>query len=102
MRSPDRGRVQAGVVALRLEIHLPSEADGLDEAIAERALQALFSEAPLRRERIRLRVAQGQVTLSGSVETGAERQSIERLVGGIDGVASINSLITVERHGRTT
>jgi hypothetical protein len=43
--------MRAGVIALRLEVHLSSEADGSDEAIVERALQALFSEAPLQRQR---------------------------------------------------
>lgn len=86
----------------RLEVHLPPEADGSDEAIVERALRALFSAAPFRREQILLRIAQGRVTLSGTVGTGEERATIERLMGQVDGVVSIDSQITVERHGRTT
>lgn len=86
----------------RLEVHLPPEADGSDEAIAERALRALFSEAPLRRERVLLRIARGRVTLSGTVGTGEERAEIERLVAGVEGVAGVVNQVAVERHGRTT
>jgi len=93
--------MEANVMTPRLAVHLPSEADGSDEAIAERALQALFSGAPLRRERIRLRIAQGRVTLSGTVGTNEERVAIERLVAGVEGVADIVNLVAVERHGRT-
>ncbi|MBX6741352.1 MAG: BON domain-containing protein [Acetobacteraceae bacterium] len=99
---PGRGRMQAGAVAPRLEVRLPAEADGSDEAIAERALQALFSAAPLRRERILMRIARGRITLSGSVGTEAERAAAERLVAGVEGVAEVTNLVAVERHGRTT
>jgi osmotically-inducible protein OsmY len=94
--------MEDGVMTPRLEVHLPSEADGSDEAIAERALQALFSGAPLRRERIRLRIARGRVTLSGTVGTNEEPVEIERLVAGIEGVADIVNQVVVERHGHTT
>ena len=85
----------------RLEVHLPPEADGSDEAIVERALRVLFSVAPFRRERILLRIAQGRVTLSGTVGTDEERAAIERLVAGVEGVADVANQIAVERHGRT-
>src|SRR4051794_24925307 len=61
--------MEANVMTPRPEVDLPSEADVSDEAIAERALQALFSAAPLQRERIAVRIAQGRVTLSGTVGT---------------------------------
>jgi osmotically-inducible protein OsmY len=96
------GRTQAGAAVPRLEVRLPPEAEEADEAIAERALQALFSGAPLRRERILMRIARGRVTLSGSVGTEAERAAAERLVGGAEGVVEVANLVVVERHGRTT
>ncbi len=86
----------------RLEVHLPPEADGSDEAIAERALRALFSAAPLRRERVLLRIARGRVAPSGTVGTEEERAGIERLVAGVGGVAGVDNRVAVERHGRTT
>jgi osmotically-inducible protein OsmY len=99
---PGRERMRADAIAPRLEVQLPPEADGSDEAIAERALQALFSAAPLRRERIAMRIARGRVTLSGTVATDAERAAAERLVAGLEGVVEVTNLIAVERHGRTT
>ena len=95
-------QLQAGGAVPRLEVCLPPEAEEADEAIAERALQALFSGAPLRRERILMRIARGRVTLSGSVGTEAERAAAERLVGGAEGVVEVTNLVVVERHGRTT
>jgi osmotically-inducible protein OsmY len=95
-------RTEASASAPRLEVHIASEADGSDEAIAERTLKSLFSAAPLRRERIAMRIARGQVTLSGTVGTDEERVAVERLVAGIDGVAKVINLVAVTRHGRTT
>lgn len=85
----------------RLEVHLPPEADGSDEAIVEQALRVLFSAAPFRRERILLRIARGRVTLSGTVGTAEERAAVERLVAGVEGVALVDNRIAVEGHGRT-
>ena len=96
------GRMQVGAAVPCLEVRLSPEAEEADEAIAERALQALFSGAPLRRERILMRTARGRVTLSGSVGTEAERAAAERLVGGVEGVVEVANLVVVERHGRTT
>ncbi len=86
----------------RLEVHLPVEAASSDEAIADRMLQALFSAAPLRRERILVRIAQARVTLSGTVGTEAERVTVERLIAAVEGVTAVANLITVERDGRNT
>ncbi len=86
----------------RLEVHLPVAAASSDEAIAERTLQVLFSAAPLRRERIRVKIAQARVTLSGTVGTEAERVTVERLIAGVEGVAAVANLVTVDRDGRTT
>ncbi|MBW6399280.1 BON domain-containing protein [Roseomonas sp. HJA6] len=99
---PDSEQMKVGVVPPRIEILLASEADGSDEAIAERALRALFSAAPLRRERIALRIARGRVTLSGSVATEAERSAAEQLVAGIEGVSGVTNLVVIQSHGRTT
>jgi osmotically-inducible protein OsmY len=65
-----------------LEVHLPVAAAKSDEAIAERTLQALFFAAPLRRERIQVRIAQVRVTLSGTVGTEVEGVAVERLIAG--------------------
>jgi osmotically-inducible protein OsmY len=89
-------------MTLWLEVHLPSDADGSDEAIVERALRALFSMAPFRREQILLRIARGRVTLTGTVGTDDERAAIGRLVAEVECVVDVDNQIAVERHGRTT
>jgi osmotically-inducible protein OsmY len=101
--TPASGEVEGAAAggAPRIEVRLPPDADGSDEAIAERVLRALFSAAPLRRERILVTIARRRVTLSGSVATEAERAAAERLVAGVEGVAGVANLVTVERHGRT-
>ncbi len=99
---PGSGRMRAGATTPRLAVRLPAEAGGPDEAIAARVLQALYSAAPLRRERIAARIARGRVTLSGSVGTEAERVAAARLVAGVEGVAEVTNLVAVERHGQTT
>jgi osmotically-inducible protein OsmY len=86
----------------RLEVHLSVEAASSDKAIAERMLQALFSAAPLRRERIQVRIVQTRVTLSGTVGTEEERVAVEQLIAGVAGVVAVANQITVERDGRTT
>jgi osmotically-inducible protein OsmY len=100
-QAESRGRwTQA--IASRLEVHLLPEADRSDETIAERALQVLFSAAPLRRERIAMSIAHGRVTLSGTVATEVERMAAEQLVADLEGVADVINLVTVVRHGRAT
>jgi hypothetical protein len=75
---------------------LKDQARPADQAIAERALQALFQGTLLPRERIRLAVAEGQVTLSGTVASECERTDAARIVSKIDGVVSVTNLVVVQ------
>jgi osmotically-inducible protein OsmY len=83
----------------RLEVRLSVAAASSDEAIAERMLQALFSAVPLRRERIRVRIAQARVTLTGTVATEVERVAVERLITGVEGVVAVANSVTVGCDG---
>ena len=67
-----------------------------DRAIAERVLQALFPGPLLRRERIRIVVAAGQVTLSGTVATVQERSTTEWAARGVSGVDGVTNLVAVQ------
>ncbi len=67
-----------------------------DWALAESVLQALFPGPLLRRERIGVAVAAGQVTLSGTVATAGERSAAERAARGVDGVDDVLSLVAVQ------
>ncbi len=59
----------------RVEAHLPLDAFGADETI-------LFLAAPLRRERVRVAIAKGRFTLSGTVRSEEQRVAVEQLIGG--------------------
>jgi osmotically-inducible protein OsmY len=97
-----KDRIGPTDAAPRLEVHLPVEAASSDDAIAERMLQAHFSAAPLRRERIQVRIVQARVTLSGTVGTEEERVAVEQLIASVAGVVAVANQITLERDGRTT
>jgi len=70
--------------------------DASDWAIAERVLQALFPGPLLRRQRVEVAVAAGQVTLSGTVATVEERSAAERAVRRVDGVERVANLVVVQ------
>lgn len=77
-------------------VHIETATGPSDEAIAERALQALFQGTLVLRERIRMTVAGGHVTLSGTVASEIERTEAERTVSGLDGVAGVTNLVAVQ------
>ena len=75
---------------------IETEADRSDLVIAERALQALFQGKLLLRERIRIAIAQGQVTLSGTVASDRERTDAEQVVSELDGVVGVTNHVVVQ------
>lgn len=77
-------------------VRVEAASDPSDEAIAERALQALFQGTLVLCERIRMAVAGGHVTLSGTVASDFERTEAERTVSELDGVASVTNLVAVQ------
>ncbi|HEY0202675.1 MAG TPA: BON domain-containing protein [Acetobacteraceae bacterium] len=67
-----------------------------DRAIAERVLKALFPGPLLRRQRVEVVVAAGQVTLSGTVATAEERSAAEQAARRVDGVQRVANLVAVQ------
>ena len=76
-----------------------TEDNASDLAIAERVLQALFQGTLLLRERIRMSVAEGHVTLTGTVASDSERTDAERIVSKLDGVVGVTNLVAVQPGG---
>jgi hyperosmotically inducible protein len=68
-----------------------------DRALAERIRQSLQENAPLSgaAQAIRLRVADGEVTLRGEVKTAEEREGIEAQVRRIQGVQAVRNRLRV-------
>lgn len=82
--------------APRLELYLPVDANLSDEALAGRALQALFWSALLLQEHIQVTVADGRITLSGEVLSWADRAAAEQVVARLQGVRAVTNLIAVQ------
>lgn len=77
-------------------VRAQTEADASDQAIEERILQALFQGTLLLRERIRMAVAKGRVTLSGTVASEWERTSAERIAARLHGVIGVTNRLAVQ------
>ena len=73
-----------------------TEANPLDFAITEGALQALFQGTSLMREPNRIAVAGGQVMLSGTVASDREWTDGERLMSQLGGVVGVTNLVAVQ------
>ncbi len=80
----------------RSSVRAQTEADASDQAIEERILQALFQGTLLLRERIRMAVAKGRVTLSGTVASEWERTNAERIAAKLHGVMGVTNRLAVQ------
>jgi osmotically-inducible protein OsmY len=85
------------VVALAndIEVKLPSDNGQSDPAIAREALAAIGGALPLCRERVKVFVHQGHITLEGDLDTELQRGDVERAVRGLKAVTSVCNLIRV-------
>ncbi len=78
-------------IAQKIEVRLPSDKRQNDDEIAQRALSILAWNAVVPRDNIRVRVADGWVTLSGKVNWDYQRRTAEsevRKLGGIKGLVN--------------
>jgi osmotically-inducible protein OsmY len=84
-----------GVVAVanEIEVRLPQSATRTDIDIAADVTRALASYAGL--ENVRVTVAKGWVTLTGTVEWGFQRSDATRAARNVPGVRGVSNLITV-------
>jgi osmotically-inducible protein OsmY len=88
----------AGVKAVvnDLEVHLPSSSERTDEDIARAAVRALESNISVPRDRIKVTVSGGWITLEGDVEWQYQRQAAEAAVRHLIGVKGVINLITIK------
>ena len=70
-----------------------------DQLLAARIEDALRRDGSIPAMQMRIDVADGQVTLQGTVARDEERQRAERLVRNVDGVERVRNEITVEAPG---
>jgi osmotically-inducible protein OsmY len=93
----DARRVE-GVVGLAndIEVRLPLLRGKPDPEIAREVIARIHSEMPSLREQIRVRVADGRVTLEGEVESHEQRATVEDLVRRVKGIRRISNDIIVK------
>lgn len=81
-------------IAQDIEVHLPSSKKISDDEIAERAIAILAWSAPETRDAIRVKVANGFITLTGQVNWHYQRTAAELTVRQLSGVPGvINDII---------
>jgi len=79
-----------------IEVRLRGEDRWGDNAIANRALQRLESDAVVPKDRIILKVEDGWVTLKGEVDRYSEKTAAEHDVRNLTGVRGLTSQISIK------
>jgi osmotically-inducible protein OsmY len=78
-----------------LEVRLPGDARRTDTDLASAAVKALEWDVQVPHQNIKLRVADGWVTLDGQVEWQYQREAAERAVRHLLGVRGVSNQITL-------
>lgn len=89
-------------IAQKIEVRLPSDKKWNDDEIAQRALNILAWNTLIPKDCVRVRVAGGWITLSGSVNWNYQRQAAEnevRKLSGVKGVTNDIMLSSVVQAG---
>jgi osmotically-inducible protein OsmY len=79
-----------------LEVHLPTSSERTDEDIARAAVRALEDRITVPRDRIKLTVSNGWITLEGEVEWQYQREAADSAVRHLTGVKGVTNLITIK------
>jgi osmotically-inducible protein OsmY len=79
-----------------LEVHLPTSSERTDEDIARAAVRALEDRVTVPRDRIKVTVSDGWITLEGNVDWQYQREAAETAVRYLYGVKGVINLITVK------
>lgn len=97
------GRV-AGVMAIaeELTVHLPSTSERTDADIAETALNALAWNVAVPRDKAKIKVENGWVTLTGEVEWYYQKAAAENSIHRLMGVKGLTNSITLKPRDKTT
>ena len=83
-------------VANELDVKLPGSSKRTDEDIAKACVNALESSISVPRDRVKVVVNQGWVTLEGEVEWQYQKNAAERAVRYLTGVIGVTNQITVK------
>lgn len=92
----------AGVRGIANELEVKSTVGRSDTDIAEDAADALASNVVVPADRVKVKVRDAWVTLTGEVDWEYERRAAERVVRNIPGVRGISNLITIKPRVQPT
>jgi osmotically-inducible protein OsmY len=89
-----------GVKALaqELQVRLAHNKKGDDDQIARRALKIIAWDTTVPNDKVKIRVENGWITLSGEVEWNYQKEAVEAAVRKLSGVVGVTDLITVKPH----
>ena len=82
-------------IAQKIEVRLPGDKKWNDDEIAQRALNILAWNTLIPKDCVRVRVSDGWITLSGSVNWNYQRQAAENEVRKLSGVKGVTNSITL-------
>jgi osmotically-inducible protein OsmY len=87
-----------GVTAVvnKIIVKLPESSERTDHDIAEEAVSVLNWNVSIPRDRIKVTVSKGRITLEGEVEWKYQKDAAERAVRGIKGVVGVTNSIAVK------
>jgi RNA polymerase sigma factor (sigma-70 family) len=83
-------------VANELEVRLPTSSERTDEDIARAAVSALAWSVVVPKDRVKVKVSRGWVTLEGTVEWKFQSTTAEAAVRNLVGVKGVTNLIEVK------
>lgn len=83
-------------IAQEIEVRLPSDKKTNDDEIAQRALSVIAWDTTIPDQKLKIKVQDGWITLSGEVEWYFQRQGTEAAVRKLSGVAGVINLIVVK------
>lgn len=89
-------------IAQKIEVRLPTDKKWNDDEIAQRAVNILAWNTLIPKDCVRVRVADGWITLSGGVNWNYQRQAAEsevRKLGGVTGVTNDITLTSAVQAG---
>lgn len=78
------------------EVRYPSSADNGDDDIAKRALQALAWDVFIPRDKVKIKVTKGVVTLTGDLDWQYQKESAESVVRRLGGVTGVLNEIKIK------
>lgn len=85
-------------IAQELQVRYPQNRKTEDDQIAQRALKIIAWDSTVPDDKVKIRVENGWITLSGEVEWNHQKDAAGEAVRKLSGVLGITNLITVRPH----